>query len=118
MHARPHLNWHAVVQMWVAAVELLRRGAEITATDKSGRQPLDAAIARMCGDESAAAGALDRTIEEKLQTVRSSYKFRQLPDRRKRYAEEFLLAHLQSQSGQLAKDDASAAATDSVNPGE
>ena len=106
----------AVVQMWVAAVELLRRGADTSATDKTGRTPLDAAIARMCGEEHVADGALDKTNEAKVQSIRGSFKFSQLPDGRKGSAEEFLLAHLQSE--QPTEANACETSANSIQQGE
>lgn len=105
-------RWLADVQMWVAAGELLRRGADTSATDKAGKTPLDAAINRMCGQESTADVGLGETVDEKVQAIRSSFRFKQLPDVRKGYAEDFLLAHLQA--GQLTEDDAFATPADSM----
>lgn len=102
----------AYVQMWVAAGELLRRGADISATDKAGKTPLDAAVDRMCHQEGTGAVPMDAAAEEKVQAIRSSFKFKRLPDARQSYAEDFLRAHLQS--GQLPDEEAFDTAIDTV----
>jgi hypothetical protein len=94
--------------MWVAAGELLRRGADIRATDTAGKTPLDAAVVRVCGQESAIPVALEASVEDKVKAIRSSSYFRHLAASRKSSAEEFLCACL-LQSGQRTDYDASSA---------
>jgi hypothetical protein len=97
-----------VVQMWVAAGELLRRGADISATDNAGKTPLDAAVERMCGQETATSLAMESSVEDKVKAIRNSFRFQQLAAARRSSAEHFLSACLQT--GEVTDDDASSAA--------
>lgn len=99
--------------MWVAAAELLRRGADTCVTDKAGLTPLDAAVNKLCSREIAATLDLSATAEEKVEAIRSCFKFKRLPESRKSCAEHFLNAHLPCDGTSM--DDAFTTAPDSDN---